>query len=365
MTGVNKHSEELKGWAATGLVWVGVDLGDRQANWAAVDGAGEFREGKVAVSDEGLRELFGDAPHCRVVLEAGTHTPWVARALKGLGHEAVVVDARILATHRRRRKNDRGDARRLMEVGREMDYKRVPQVWQRPEANQEELTLVRMRDALVRSRGLLVNSLRGAVKPHGERLGSHSSASLARFGRVALSPRMQALGEPAFCAVEALNQQLRRYDERVAEQLARRQESERLLQVHGVGPVTVAVFMAVVGDPRRFRRSRDVAAYLGLAPLQQQSGEHDPQLGISKAGNGLARRVLVQCAHYILGLNGQDSALRRWGLAMAGDGKNQARKRKAVIAVARKLAVLLLRLWVSGERYEPLRGVPVEEGAVA
>jgi transposase len=138
--------------------------------------------------------------------------------------------------------------------------------------------------------------------------------------------------------------------------LARHPDSERLLQVHGVGPVTTSVYMAVVGDPRRFRRSRDVAAYVGLVPGQDQSGEEDPQLGISKAGDHLCRRVLVQCAQYILGHYGQDSALRRWGLKLAGDGKNRARKKKAVVAVARKLAILLHRLWVTGERYEPLRG---------
>ena len=357
---MDKHTDELRGWAAHGCVRVGLDIGDRQARWAAIDDAGELREGEVAVTCAALATWLKEAPPSKVVMEAGTHTPWVARTVRQLGHEAIVVDARLLATHRRRRKNDRRDALRLMEVARELEYKRIALVWQRPQANQEALTLVRVRDSLVRCRAQLITTARGAVKPHGERLGRHSAESLPRLGRPELSARMQELVEPLMAGVEALNAQLRRSDEQLEASLQQRPESARLLQVRGVGPVTAGVFMAVIGDPQRFPRSRDVAAYLGLAPLQQQSGEHDPQLGISKTGDKLARRVLVQAAHYILGPFGQDSALRRWGLKLAGDGKNKARKRKAVVAVARKLAVLLHRLWVTGETYEPLRGVPDE-----
>src|SRR3972149_5259680 len=126
-----------------------------------------------------------------------------------------------------------------------------------------------------------------------------------------------------------------------------------LRQVPGVGPLTAMTFVLVIEDPGRFRKSREVAPYLGLVPRQAQSGERAPQLAITKAGDPLLRRLLVQRAHYILGPFGPDSALRRWGLRLAGAGSSRARRR-AIVAVARKLAVLLHRLWVSGEVYQPI-----------
>lgn len=126
-------------------------------------------------------------------------------------------------------------------------------------------------------------------------------------------------------------------------------------QVAGVGPLTALAFVLVIEDPERFRKSREVGPYLGLVPRQSQSGEQAPQLPITKAGDPLLRRLLVQSAHYILGPFGPDSELRRWGLRLAGAGSSRARRR-AVVAVARKLAVLLHRLWVTGEVYQPLLG---------
>lgn len=237
----------------------------------------------------------------------------------------------------------------------------MPVVWQRPDDWQADLAMLRMRDAVVRSRTTLVSSVRGSVKPFGERLGDHASESLARFAQKELPAWLLLQAAPLFEGIEALTRSVDAYDDQLQAMLLRRPESARLLQVHGVGAVTTGVFMAVVGDPKRFPRSRDLSAYLGLAPAQEQSGKADPQLGISKAGDPLCRRLLVQCAQYILGHFGRDSALRRWGLKLAGDGKNMARKKKAVIAVARKLAILLHRLWLTGESYEPLRGCVREE----
>jgi len=127
-----------------------------------------------------------------------------------------------------------------------------------------------------------------------------------------------------------------------------------LRQVPGVGPVTALAFVLALADPSRFRSSRSVGAYLGLRPRRSDSGESMPELRITKAGNGAVRRLLVQCAQYILGPFGPESDLRGWGLKLAGRGGKRA-KRVAVVAVARKLSVLLHRLWVSGENYDPLR----------
>lgn len=360
-------NDSLRGWGTEGSEFrVGVDVGDRSCSWAGMDMAtGEVREGLMATTREGLEEVFGGARRCVVVLEAGTHSPWLARALNGLGHRAVVTEANVLnAGGRRRRKNDRKDARLLLEVARDVGRPRVKELWQRPQQYQEDLSLMRMRDAMVRSRSLLANAVRGAVKVHGERIEDHSVESLPKCARKELSPRMQALVEPVLGQIEQLTATVNTYDAQVAAYLARRPESASLLQVHSVGAVTVGTYMAVIGEPHRFKRSRDVPSYLGLVPGEHQSGDANPQQRITKAGDALLRRLLVQCAHFIMSSRGQDSDLRRWALKLAGDGTNKARKKKAVIALARKLATLLHRLWVSGETYIPLRGESSSAGTL-
>ena len=346
---MSKFNDSLGGWGGVDSdLRLGLDVGDQQSRWAAMNlGTGEVREGVMATTPDGVEECFRGTRGCIVLMEAGTHSRWLARKLNELGQRAVVTDPAVLGGGgRRRRKNDRNDARELMELARDVGRPRLKELWQRPEEYQTDLVLMRMRDAVVRARTLLANATRGTVKQFGERVEKHSVASLPKFARLALSEEVQVLVEPALEQVEALTRTVDSYDTLVAEYLRRRPESERLLQVHGVGPVTAGVFMAVVGDPKRFKRSRDVAAYLGLVPGIDQSGDQNPQLRISKTGDALARRVLVQCAHYIMGTNGQDSALRRWALESGGGARPQAGgtaaslvgKRRAIRAAPRDQA---------------------------
>jgi transposase len=130
-------------------------------------------------------------------------------------------------------------------------------------------------------------------------------------------------------------------------------ETELLRQVEGIGPLTALTFVLTLEDPNRFERSRSVGAYLGLVPATDRSGERNPQRRISKEGDEMLRKLLVGSAHYILGPFGSDSDLRRHGEKMASRGGKNSKKR-AVVAVARKLAVLLHRLWVTGEVYDRL-----------
>ena len=127
-----------------------------------------------------------------------------------------------------------------------------------------------------------------------------------------------------------------------------------LKQLKGVGDLIATAYVLTIEDPHRFRKSRDAGCFVGLQPGRRNSGESEPQMRISKEGDEYLRTLLVQGAHYILGPFGEDSDLRRWGKKLAARGGKNAKKR-AVVAVARKLAVLLHRLWVSGEVYEPLR----------
>jgi transposase len=169
-----------------------------------------------------------------------------------------------------------------------------------------------------------------------------------------LSAPLQAALKPMLSEVESLSGHIREYDQQI-EQLGKERypEVELLTQVHGVGTLTALTYVLTVEDPHRFRRSRDAGAYFGLRPRRKESGNSRPQLRITKEGDAYVRKLLVRCAHHILGPFGPDSDLRRWGLELAGHGGKNGKKR-ALVAVARKLAVLLHKLWVSGEVYEPL-----------
>jgi transposase len=287
-----------------------------------------------------------------VAIEAGTHSPWVSRALEAAGHEVIVANSRqVPLIFRSTRKNDRVDATSLARLAR-LDPQLLHPMKHRSEQAQEDLAVLRSRDALVKARTGFINHVRGTIKAFGHRLPSCSADTFAVKARGLIPEGLKPALEPLVEAIARLTAQIREYESK-AEELARTryQDAGVLRQVHGVGPLTSLAFVLTIEDPHKFRHSRDVGAFLGLTPRQRQSGASNPQLHISKAGDAFLRRLLVQCAHYVLGPFGEDCDLRRWGLKLAGA---KTRKR-AITAVARKLAVLLHRLWVTGQVYEPLR----------
>jgi transposase len=201
----------------------------------------------------------------------------------------------------------------------------------------------------------LVCHVRGILKSFGIKLASSSAASFHRRAIEQIPANLQPALHPVLAALGDLERRIGELDD--ALQLAataRHPEVKVLRQVPGVGPVVAMAFALTVGDPQRFRRSRDVGAWVGLTPDKRSSGDSDPQLSIHRRGDGYLRRLLVVASHYILGPFGKDSDLRRYGLRLCERGGGNGKKR-AVCAVARKLAVLLHRLWVSGAPYEPLR----------
>jgi len=169
-----------------------------------------------------------------------------------------------------------------------------------------------------------------------------------------LSPELQKALGPLLVASAALSEQIAEYNERI-EQMAKESypQTALLKQVKGVGTLIALMFLLTLEDAHRFQKSRDVGCYLGLQPGRRNSGQSEPQMHISKEGDPYLRTLLVQGAQPILGPFGIDCDLRRWGLKLAERGGRKGKKR-AIIAVARKLAVLLHHLWVSGEGYEPL-----------
>lgn len=337
---------------------MGIDLGDRFSHVYAVSSrTGEvLGEKRVATRPADLEELFAGLPPMRIVLETGTHANWVARLAMRHGHDALVAQARRLRMiYENPNKSDAVDARMLAELGSTHPELLHP-VKVRSEETSAHLALLRARDNLVEARTQLVNGARGLVKSLGHRLPECSTEAFPKKARTARPKILAAAVDPMLVAIAQITRQIRRMDREV-ERLADTRyakETSRLREVPGVGALTALAFVLVVGDPARFPRNRDVGAFLGLVPRRDQSGASDPQLPITKCGDTLLRRLLVQSAHYILGPFGKDCDLRRWGEKRAERGGKSA-KRRAAVAVARRLSVLLLTLWKRDAAYEPLR----------
>jgi transposase len=335
---------------------IGLDLGDRWSWYCVLGERGEvLLEQKLGTTPKAMREVFGGMPRSRMALETGMHSPWVSRLLSELEHEVIVAHARnVRLIGESRKKDDRLDAQTLARLAR-MDPQLLCPVRHRSAKAQADLTVIRARAGLVRARTALVNTARGLAKSYGERLRGCNVRNMNPEKAEGLSPELQRALEPLLVGIESLSERIREYNEGI-EDLAQKSYPQVALlkQVKGVGTLIALTFLLTLEDAHRFRKSRDVGCYLGLQPGRRNSGQSEPQMHISKEGDPYLRTLLVQGAHHILGPFGADGDLRRWGLKLAERGGRNGKKR-AIIAVARKLAVLLHRLWVSGEVYEPLR----------
>jgi transposase len=357
--------EELSGYPAESLV-IGIDLGDRRSTFCIRRREVQevLLEGEVANTPAGFRESFEKLARQRIVLETGTHSRWVAQLLRRIGHEVVVGDARKLKliTHNDS-KSDKVDARLLSKLGcLGVDW--LHPVYQRSEEVQADLALIKAREALVETRTKLVNLLRGMAKSFGCRLPACDAHRFLQRAAAGIPEALQMKVGGLLAVLAELEEQIYAYDclvEHVS-QTKYQQATSRVRQVKGVGPLTGLAYVLTIEDPERFKHSRDVGPYLGLVPRKRQSGKRDPQCGITRAGDELLRKLLVNCGHHLLGPFGVEGDLRQWGLGLIADfeqaGQSGGRKRAAA-AVARKLAVLMHRLWVSGEQFEPIRKGPL------
>jgi len=316
-------------------ITLGLDLGDRTSVFCQLDATGMVSErGKVPTSSAALQPFFARLPRCRIVLEVGTHSPWVSRLAAAAGHEVIVANPRrVRLIGAALRKNDDLDAETLARLGR-IDPQLLAPIRHRGEQAQADLALIRGRDALVRTRTLLINHGHGVIKAFGARAPACTKRTFVRkVTPLVPAPLLPAL-QPALDAIDALSQQISGLDRTIVQvATARYPEVAALRQIPGVGPITALCFVLTLEDPDRFPQSRGVGAFLGLCPREDQSGERARQLGISKAGDPMLRRLLVTAGHYILGPFGPDCTLRRWGLRLAERGGANAKKR-AVVAVA-------------------------------
>ena len=334
-------------------ITIGLDLGDRRHAYCVLDEAGKMaREGSFGNTREQLASMARSYPGATAVMEAGTHSPWVSRFLQELGLRAVVANPRkTRAIYENERKCDRRDAMMLARLAR-MDLTLLHPVKHGSQEAQQDMLQLKLRDSLVRARVALINAVRFTLKSLGYPVSNPSSE---RFHKIVLKEVPESIGEMIahnVAAIAELTQRIKALDVSISRLAAERYPETIYLQhVSGVGPITSLYFVLKVGNPGRFKRTRDIGAFLGLCPKRDQSGETDKELRISKCGDRYLRRLLVSAAQYILGPFGADSALREHGLRLAQEGTARAKKR-AVVAVARKLAVLLLTLWKSREPYE-------------
>lgn len=337
-------------------ITIGMDLGDRSNFVVVLDQNGtEIAKRTITNSKPALIEFYKSYPNAIVAIEAGTHSQWISRLLQDMGHKVYVGNPRKLRViWDSVDKSDQRDARMLARVCR-LDPELLWPVSHRSAQAHDDLQTVKARNVLVKSRTSLINHLRSIVKTKGERLPKCSPSSFAVKIESHLPKSLHTACLPILEIIGELTQKIKDYDKQIRKLCEDSYpETQYLEQVTGIGPITALAYVLTIDNPNRFSKSRMVGAYLGLTPRRDQSGGVDKQLRITKAGNSYLRQLLVGSSQYIMGPFGPDCDLRRYGIKIGSRGGKNAKKR-AVVAVARKLSVLLHRLWESKETYEPFR----------
>ena len=327
-------------------IYFGLDISQKTIEIFAVMGEEGYSMGKISNDRKSLEEFFDRLPApanaVTVALETGTHSAWISRCLEGRGIEVIVAHARDLAfIYQGTKKSDRIDAEKLARVAR-ADKKLLHPVKLMDRKRQETLLAIKARDLLVKNRTCIISAIRGFLRSFGIDDHEYSHEVINQIYPV-LPKEIRLNLRGLFTALTAINNCIKDYDRRIAKITQEYPETRTLQQIKGVGPLIALTFALVIGDPKRFT-SRECSSYTGLVPKRDQSGEVDKQLGITKCGNKLLRRLLIQGAQYIMGPFGEDCDLRDFGNRIARRGGSISRK-KASVAVARKLAITMLALW--------------------
>ena len=334
---------------------LGLDLSDRVSHFHVLLGDGRtLASGKVLTLRDELSELFRKWEGCRLVIEAGGHSPWISRLGKECGMEVVVANPRrVELISKSDRKTDRTDAQTLAELGRS-NPKLLAPITHRSKEAQAHLAVQRARDEAVRCRTGMINHVRGVMKSHGYRVSSGSPESFGTRAVASIPPELTTALLPMLKLIRNANAEIKNYDKEI-DRLGREHYpiTQSLRKIGGVGAMVSTCFVLTLNDHERFKRGRNVGAFVGIVPRQKSSGTSNPQMHITKAGDREMRRLLVLSANYILGAFGPDCDLLRFGLKIMGNGNDKIAKKRARVAVARKLAVLMHHLWRTGQTYDP------------
>lgn len=330
--------------------YVGFDVSKEETSFCVMDETGKILEQGKALSDprslfEALR-AFTLCPE-RIVLETGTLSNWLARGLRDFGLPVDVIDARQAhaVMKLQHNKTDTNDAVLLAKIAR---TEFCPPVTVIDEENQKHRMLIKARLHLVRQKRDTENAIRGFLTSLGIRF-PKGSGKLAGRVRDALEtrPDLVTMIEPLLVTAEMQKKQIRIFDQQV-NQVAKETVAARLLMsIPGVGPVTALAFAATIGDPGRFAKSRTVGAYIGLTSRRHQSGEIDYSGRISRFGDGLLRGLLYEAANSLLTIVKKAHPIKDWARRI----RKRSSHKKACVALARKLAVIMHRMMVTGEPF--------------
>ena len=352
---VTAVTAEGKASASELRLTVGLDLGDRRSRYCVLDQNGiVIQEESVPSTRDGLKRIPGAAAGSRIIIEVGAQSSWISRYLKELGFDVIVANARKVAMiSKSTRKNDRMDAQTLARLGR-VDPALLSPIRHRGEQSQRDLAVIRIRAEMVEQRTALINCARGTAKAMGERLPVRESD---HFGVDMLagdkfSKALQQILKPLLTMIEHLSQQIAVYDEQIEAMAKQYPQVKVLTQLYGVGNLIGLTYLLTLEDPGRFPVSRDVGPYLGLVPKQRDSGNSQPQMHITKEGDRYLRKLLVQAAQCMLKKTAPETDLKRWAEGHFRPGDKQGKK-KTVVGLARRIAVLLHKLWANGEVYDP------------
>ncbi|MES2707523.1 MAG: IS110 family transposase [Verrucomicrobiota bacterium] len=337
---------------------IGLDLGDKKHSCCVLDAQGKvLKKETIANERPALKKLAADWPEALIVMEAGTHSPWISRFFKDPGHRVLVANPRrVRAIYKAERKSDDRDAELPARIAR-VDEALLHPVEHGDEKQQRDMLAIKLRDAPVRSRVGIINAVRFTLKSLGHPVSNPASERFHKSVMEEVPENCQEVIRPMVEVLEKMTAQIREMEREIL-RLGKENypQAEKLRQITGVGPITSLYFVLKVGNADRFGNIRDIGACLGLTPRRDQSGGTDKQLGITKCGDTYLRCLLVNAAQYIMGSFGPPGALREYGEKLRGTTGRE--KKRAVIAVARKLAVLMLSLWKSGNPYEA-RATPI------
>jgi transposase len=335
--------------------FVGLDLGDSSSSYCVLDALGKrLEEAAVPTTRPELERVFAGQPRSRIVMEATRCSHWVRQTLQSFGHEVIVANPRQLdLITKSLRKTDRNDARMLARIGRS-ELELVSAVHERSDVSMRARTLMHARTHLVRTRTRLINLVRSSFKVFGYQVPTCSPDAFHVRARSAMPAELEPALLPLLGMLEKLKQTVQHYNREIARISDQFPQTKIFEQIYGVGPLLALAFVTSLEDPARFPDSRSVGAFLGLTPGSRQSGASNPHLGITKQGDGELRTLLATAGMHIMRRSAPDCDLKRYGKRIASGGTPRDRGR-ARIAVARKLAVLMHRLWLTGEVYQPLR----------
>lgn len=332
--------------------YVGLDISMEETSTCVLDeNGGVTFEGNVPTNPEAIAKLLrrhaGNAE--RIVFETGSLSNWLWHQLRALGFPVICLDARHAnaALSMRINKSDQNDAKGLAEMAR-MGWYREAAV--KGEESWKTRSMLAARTKLVNLRRDIDNQMRGLCKGLGIVLGRAGSTNLARKVDAVLAeaPDLQDIFAPLLLAQCCLTEQIEKFDRQLMAVAKGDKTVRRMMTVPGIGPLTALSFVVTIDDPTRFRHSADVGAYLGLTPRRYQSGEMDRTGRISKRGNHQMRTYLFEAANVLLTVVRRGSALKRWGSKLA----KRIGAKKAKVAVARKMAVILHAIWTDGTEFQ-------------